>query len=140
MGGPTTGGSQVELTGTTLQVATELASDERKHVVDLRNLIASQGVEQIAKPAINLDALMTGFGSQNEFLFLSRIFEDIGVTAYAGAAPLLTNATNIGYAARILAVEALHAGNIRLEIAQAGIVTTPPLDSVDILPPPSGKY
>jgi hypothetical protein len=136
--GPTTGGSKVSLTGMTLKIAKELAADENQHVVDLRNIIQSQGVEPIAKPAINLDALSTGFANQSQFLFLARIFEDIGVTAYAAAAPLLTSATNLQYAAQILAVEALHSGNIRLQIAQNGIATAPPLDGVDVLPPPSG--
>jgi hypothetical protein len=43
----------------------------------------------------------------------------------------------IGTAARILATEAEHVGNIRLEVARLGIAS-PKLDSVDILPPPTG--
>jgi hypothetical protein len=52
---------------------------------------------------------------------------------------LIQSKTIIGYAARILATEALHVGNIRLLIAQAGISTFPPLDGADHLPPPSGN-
>src|SRR3984957_18027125 len=56
----------------------------------------------------------------------------------AGAAPLLSSKTILGYAAQILAAEAEHVSNIRLQVAQLGIPTTL-LDGVDILPPPSGQ-
>ncbi len=136
--GLTTGGSQVNFTNAIIRnVAQELAADERTHVALLQNAILSLGATPIAKPAINLNALGFGFGNQNDFLRLARIFEDIGVTAYGGAAPLITSKTVLGIAARILATEALHAGNIRLLIAQNGIPTTP-LDGADILPSPSG--
>lgn len=139
--GPTTGGSKVSFAPTdvfTQSVAWELAQDEFAHVLFLRQTLASMGVQPVTKPAINLDALMTGFGSPSEFLFLGRAFEDVGVTAYGGAAPLIQDSTILGYAARILATEALHAGSIRLQIARFGIPTMP-LDGVDIVPPPSGK-
>ena len=73
-----------------------------------------------------------------QFLVLARAFEDTGVSAYGGAAPLIQSKTVLGYAARILAVEAYHAGNIRLMTAQFGLQTKA-LDGQDVLPPPSGK-
>ena len=103
----------------------------------LQTTITSLGGTPVAKPAINLNALGVGFGSASEFLTLARIFEDIGVTAYGGAAPLIKSSTVLGYAARILATEAYHAGNIRLQIAQQNIATKA-LDGADHLPPPSG--
>jgi hypothetical protein len=135
--GPTTGGKQVVLTGALQAIATEIASDERTHVTLLQTTMTSLGGSPIAKPAINLNALGLGFGSVNDFLVLARIFEDIGVTAYGGAAPLIKSSTVLGYAARILATEAYHASNIRLQIAQQSIQTMA-LDGADHIPPPSG--
>jgi hypothetical protein len=140
--GPTTGGKQVSFgnnlvfTGT---IATQIGVDERAHVKLLRSALMSAGTSPIAKPAINLNALGLGFGNEAEFLTLARIFEDIGVTAYGGAAQLMTVTSSpyIGTAARILAVEAEHVGNIRLQIARLGIAS-PKLDGVDIVPPPTG--
>ena len=137
--GATTGGSQVTFTNPTTQaVALELANDEQQHVALIQGALASLGQQAIAKPAINLAALGIGFATQSQFLTLARVFEDIGVTAYAGAAPLIQNSAVLSYAARILAVEALHAGNIRLQVAQNNIATTA-LDGADHLPPPSGS-
>jgi hypothetical protein len=136
--GPTTGGSQVALTGTALAIAQEIAHDEQTHVKFIQTAIASLGGTSIAKPAINLGALGIGFNSVSSFLTLARAFEDIGVTAYGGAAPLISSKTVLGYAARILAVEALHSGNIRLQIAQNSVQTTA-LDTADHIPPPSGS-
>ncbi len=138
-GGMTTGGHMVSFSNNLVfsqAIATQIASDERAHVKLLRSAL---GPLAIAKPNLNLNALGFGFGSQNEFLKLARIFEDIGVTAYAGAAGLLTTPAIITTAAQILAVEAEHVSSIRTQIARLNIPTGPPLDGVDILPPPSGS-
>ena len=140
--GPTTGGAQVNFSANAnaplaSAIANEIAFDERAHVAYIRTALAAAGATPIAKPAINLDALMLGFAGLTDFLQLARVFEDIGVTAYAGAAPLITSKAILGAAARIAQTEAEHVANIRLQIAQLGIPTTA-IDGVDILPPPSG--
>jgi hypothetical protein len=140
--GPTTGGAQVSFPNDlvfTSAIAQQIGQDERNHVTLLRTALTQAGVQPIAKPAINLNALGLGFGCEGEFLTLARIFEDIGVTAYGGAAqlPAVTNSPYIGTAARILATEAEHVGNIRLQMARLAL-QTPVLDGVDIAPPPTG--
>jgi hypothetical protein len=133
--GPTYGGSKTTFSNKlAYETATELASDERDHVLLLRSVL---GKDAIAKPAINLEAL--GMSEKmSQFLVLARAFEDTGVSAYAGAAPLVQSKDVLGYAARILAVEAYHAGNIRLMTAFFNLETAK-IDSQDILPPPTGS-
>jgi hypothetical protein len=138
-GGTTTGGKKVYFdgnvtTGLSSEFAGEIGGDERAHVALLRGALGSQ---VIAKPNINLNALGFGLGSDVEFLKLSRIFEDIGVSAYAGAAGLLTTPAIITAAARILATEAEHVSGIRTLIRYLNFRITA-LDGADLLPAPSG--
>jgi hypothetical protein len=142
--GPTYGGNQVNFANNSVYtgtVANQIGNDERNHVTLLRTALSGAGVEPIAKPEINLGALGIGFANEAQFLTLARVFEDIGVSAYGGAAQLMsvTSSPYIGTAARILAAEAEHVANIRLQVAKLAI-STMSLDSVDIIPPPSGTY
>ena len=140
-GGATTGGAKIAFNTTPINyaaIALEIAADERAHVTLIRTALLAAGAQPVAKPALNLNALGFGFAGLTDFLQLARIFEDIGVTAYAGAAPLLTDKGILGYAARIAQAEAAHSENIRLQIAVLNIPTMA-LDALDILPPPSGS-
>jgi hypothetical protein len=128
--GTVSGGSKVTFSNSLLaKVAAEIAQDELLHVRFLRSALGSAAVPQ---PNIDLNALGVGFANDGEFLTLSRAFEDTGVSAYAGAATLLTG-TNLQAAAQILATEAYHGGNIRFQVVENGITTTA-LDSLDVPP------
>jgi len=127
--GTVSGGSQVPFS--TVQVgsyAVETAVEEGKHVQFLLSQLQSSAV---AQPTINLGtsfqtlataakipggASFSPYASDATFLVGAYVFEDVGVTAYHGAAGLLTSATNLGAAAGILAVEAYHAGLVRTTI------------------------
>ncbi len=127
--GTVTGGSMVPFATTEVaSYAIETAIEEGKHV---QLLLSALGSAAVAQPAINLGtsfqtlataaAIPNGstfspYTSDDTFLVGAYVFEDVGVTAYHGAASLLTVAANLKVAAGILAVEAYHAGLIRTTI------------------------
>ncbi len=132
MGGPTTGGHMVPNFGASpiAYLASALKFDEQQHVKLLRSALGSSAVK---KPAINLNALGLGFGSVNEFLTLARAFEDVGLSAYLGAAGLIQSKTYLQTAAAILSTESQHSGSIRSQVLLRSL-TVPPVDSVDVVP------
>lgn len=128
--GATIGGGQVSLDARSGTVARHITFDEQAHV---RYLRAALGSAAVAKPTINLEALGLGFRNQGEFLTLARAFEDLGVSAYGGAAYLIDNPTILTAAARIGLTEAQHAGVLRLLVSDA-MLSVPPVDGLDVLP------
>lgn len=134
--GPTTGGHRVPNFGSspTAYLATGLRIDEIAHVKFLRSALGSAAVK---KPAINLNALGYGFSSVHDFLKLSRQFEDIGLSAYLGAAPYISSSTYLAAAAAILGTEAQHSGAVRLLCVMED-ADSPAVDSIDV-PPSSSK-
>lgn len=131
--GATTGGARVSLDTNARTVAEHVALDEQNHVRFLRTALGSAAV---AKPAINLEALTIGFRSQAEFVALARAFEDLGVSAYGGAARLIDSATILDAAARIALTEGQHAGVFRYLIYLAN-AAVPQVDNKDV--PPLGS-
>jgi hypothetical protein len=136
--GPTTGGHVVPgfASRPEAYIATALRIDEITHVRLLRGALGSGAVK---KPAINLDALGFGFGNIQEFLKLARAFEGTGVSAYLGAAPLITSKAYLATAGAILSTEAQHSGIIRMLMIMEGIVS-PATDGKDVPPTPSKPF
>jgi hypothetical protein len=128
------------LTPAQQDILNEIAYEEQEHVRFLRSALGSAAVPM---PDIDLSffgplavaatitTAATGSGSFNPFssfdyfLVGGFIFEDVGVTAYSGAAPLISSAgVAAGYltaAAGIMAVEAYHAGYIRTSLTGRAI-------------------
>lgn len=136
--GIVTGGSAVPFkTNAIAQYAQTLAVDELTHV---RFLKSSLGAAAVAEPSIDFSTSFTTlavaagliqsgqsfnpFADEISFLIGAYIFEDVGVTAYAGAARYITNPDYLEAAGAILATEAYHAGAIRTLLADIGAGAT----------------
>lgn len=116
--GETVGGSRVAMPDRLMTIAQQIALDEQVHVDFLRQALGSAAV---AKPSIDLNALGVGFNNVNEFVTVARAFEDLGVSAYGGAASLIADRGILTAAAQIALTEAQHAGVIRLLVSDLGL-------------------
>ena len=131
--GAVTGGAQVSFkTMAIQQYAQEIAYDELQHVRFLRRTLGSAAVD---RPAINFTDAFNGaavaakigttfnpFGDENSFIVGAFVFEDVGVTAYHGAAKLIKSKAYLTAAASILSTEGYHAGEVRTLLAYLGDV------------------
>ena len=143
--GAVTGGRKVNFSDPIIaSYAREIAGDEIAHVNALRAVITAAGSTLVInQPAINIDGGANGaftqaaraagivgatgtfdpYESDENFLLAAFLFEDVGVTAYKGASPLIGSAIYLEAAAGILAAEAYHAGLIRAELYRLGLLS-----------------
>ncbi len=127
--GTVTGGSQIPGLSARPKLQTYLnaiAQDELNHVRAIQATIMGNSGTPVPRPTIDFTAAFNAlaaaagigasfnpFSSLDSYLVGAFVFEDVGVTAYNGAAPLISSNTILDAAAGIAAVEAYHAGEIR---------------------------
>lgn len=149
--GEATGGRQVNFTDPLVaQAAREIAINEISHVRYLKTVLGSAA---IAQPTIDVStgpnsafsqaarsAGLIGpgetfdpYANDENFLLGAFLFEDVGVTAYKGASPLINNKTFLEAAAGILAVEAYHASILRTNLFRKGIETPTLIDATEAI-------
>jgi hypothetical protein len=136
--GPVNAGMAVPFKSSAIQqYAQRIAVDELAHVRFIRAVLGSSAVAEpnidvsigpnssFSKLAVAAGLIVQGqtfnpYADDISFLLGASIFEDVGVTAYAGAARYIGNPNYVEAAAAILAVEAYHSGAIRTLLSDIG--------------------
>ena len=118
-----------------------IATDEANHVSFLRTTITALGGTPIAVPATTgvfdytaKGTFPTALTNAGVYLALAQSFEDTGVRAYKGAAPLVMgNKTVLTAALNIHSVEARHASHLRA-MRRGGATSSNPAQGVAVAP------
>ncbi len=89
-----------------------LLTDIRDHEIVHREFFkAALGTNAIGSLVPNFKTI--NFGDRSSVLGAAKAFEDLGVSAYNGAGPLIKDANYLALAGKIVSVEARHAAAIR---------------------------
>jgi len=122
--------SRAKASGALKSLVNLLASDEQQHVEALTATIKQLGGKPVAEPKFDFPYSGTG-----GFLKLAQTFEDTGVSAYNGAAPMIKSKEVLAAAGGIVQVEARHAAAIRLQNSEepAPAAFDAPLDEKQVL-------
>jgi hypothetical protein len=99
------------LGGEAKDIATTLRDNENDHVDALTATIKKLGGTPVKAPGVDFGM---AFANEAAFLKTAQTFEDLGVSAYNGAAPDIKSKDVLAAAGGIVQVEGRHAGAIRL--------------------------
>ena len=131
------------------EIGAKIAADEQAHIAFLRSQLGSAAVARplidlagaFAAAALTAGAVPAGtvfnpFQDEVSFFLGAFTLTEVGVTAYAGAAALISSPAVLSAAASILATEAYHAGAIRAVLTQtaAGVGTAGDVAEGALLP------
>jgi rubrerythrin len=106
--------SKGKLSGEAMKFATVVAKDEAAHVSFLKGALGSKAVK---KPKFDFKGTTA---AQATFLKTAMALEDTGVSAYAGAAPMIANKKTLSAALSVHSVEARHAAWVRDILGKGG--------------------
>jgi Ferritin-like domain len=118
------GGKEVSgLGGEAAGYVKTFGGEEQEHVDALTATIKDLGGKPVQAPAVDFG---DAFSSQDSFLQTAITFEDLGVSAYNGAAPMIQSRDLLATAGGIVQVEGRHAAAIRFAAGEP-----PALDAFD---------
>lgn len=122
--------SRAKASGELKSLVNLLAEDEKQHVEALTATIKQLGGKPVAEPKFDFS-----YNGTSGFLKLAQTFEDTGVSAYNGAAPMIKSKEVLAAAGGIVQVEARHAAAIRLQNSEdpAPAAFDSPLDEKQVL-------
>ncbi|HWC86057.1 MAG TPA: ferritin-like domain-containing protein [Solirubrobacteraceae bacterium] len=104
----------VGLTGEAAHQAANFGKEEAAHVAALTQAIKQAGGTPVPRPAFSFPV-----SSASSFLNLAYMVENLGVSAYNGAGPLLKSKALLAAAGSIVQIEARHAAAIALLIGKS---------------------
>ncbi|KAK0191486.1 ferritin-like domain-containing protein [Armillaria mellea] len=96
-----------------------IQSDEATHSTALQSALASAGEQPITSCTFNFDSALTDVATMAA---TARVVENLGVSAYLGAAPLLSDPVLLQAAGSILTVEARHQTVLNLLSGTGGAI------------------
>ena len=91
-------------------LAEEFGQHEAEHVDGLTKAIEDLGGKPVAAPKVDFG---DAFSSEDAFLQTGITFEDLGVSAYNGAGPMIESKDLLSVAGQIVQVEGRHAAAVR---------------------------
>jgi rubrerythrin len=100
--------SKAGLSGQVKKLAKEIGDHENQHVSALTAAIKKAGGKPVKAPKVAFP-----LSDEASFLKLAETFEDTGVAAYDGAAPMIKSKEVLAAAGSIVQIEARHAAAIR---------------------------
>lgn len=97
-------------TGALKELLTTISADEDAHVAALTGTIKKLGGKPVKAPKVAFD-----YSDTKGFTTLAEAIENVGVSAYNGAAPMISSKEVLTAAGSIVQVEARHAAAIALQ-------------------------
>ena len=94
----------------TVKVVEEFGDHEQEHVDAITNTIKDLGGKPVSAPMVDFGKL----NDEKTFMKLAVTFEDLGVSAYNGAAPEIKSKEVLAAAGSIVQIEARHAASLRM--------------------------